>query len=171
MTSPTADLIHTLRQGATITPKLVRKIIAALERAMTTDSILISLVAEHQALHASQKNKVMFTREECGYLEDAMQRLTVCEALLIRAEAAINASVSGLRRVGIPEWSALLAEMQAATGPLSGSKTADVYSCENCGRVYELDGRLWCGHPQSRHCGHAVHWPGTGCAHKTTEPL
>ena len=167
----TVDLINTLRQGATITPKLVRRIIAALESAARTDGLFRSLLAEHEAMRASQKNKVMFTREECGYLEEAMQRLTECEALLVRAEEAINASVSGLRRVSIMEWSALLTAMQAAIEPLSGSKTANVYSCEKCGRVYELDGRLWCGHPQSRHCGHAVHWPGTGCAHKTTEPL
>ena len=167
----TVDLINTLRQGATITPKLVRRIIAALESAARTDGLFRSLLAEHEAQRASQKNKVLFTREECSYLEDAMQRLTACEALLIRAEEAINASVSGLRSVSVLEWSALLAEMQAAIEPLSGSKNPDAYSCEKCGRVYELDGRLWCGHPQSRHCGHAVHWPGTGCAHKTTEPL
>lgn len=113
----TQNLIDTLRQGSAITPKLVRKIVSALERALSTEAALHQVVIEHQQLQSRIRGKVMFTSEECAYLEDAMRKLATCEGLLLRVESAINESVSGVRRVAITEWTALLTEMQAAAAP------------------------------------------------------
>ena len=76
----TQNLIDTLRQGSAITPKLVRKIITALERATSTEAALHQVVIEHQQLQSRIRGKIMFTREECAYLEDAMQLLAEMQA-------------------------------------------------------------------------------------------
>lgn len=84
----TQNLLDTLRQGSAITPKLVRKIITALERALSTEAALHQVVIEHQQLQSRIRGKVMFTSEECAYLEDAMQLLAEMQAAAAPAHPA-----------------------------------------------------------------------------------
>lgn len=76
----TQNILDTLVQGSAITPKLVRAIIAALNRALSTEAALHQVVIEHQQLQSRIRGKIMFTREECAYLEEAMQLLAEMQA-------------------------------------------------------------------------------------------
>ena len=68
----TANIINTLRQGVPVTARLVREIIAKLDR---LDWAERSLKA---ALESYGAGKVQFTRDECGYVCDALEE---CERL------------------------------------------------------------------------------------------
>ena len=91
----TQNILDTLRQGSAVTPKLIRKIITALELALSTEAALHQVVIEHQQLQSRIRGKIMFTREGCAYLEEAMQLLAEMQAAAAPAQPVFQGAHTG----------------------------------------------------------------------------
>ena len=83
----TSNIIATLRQGAPVTSRLVREIITHLERLDWAERSLKAALEKYGA------ETVPFTRDECGYVCDALEE---CERLKEAVRVMMRAKRQGV---------------------------------------------------------------------------
>ena len=78
----TRDLINTLSEGKPITGKLVKEILTILkdcernrEALKSERNVYLHLLSQHNMREDYLKDKVVFTKEEVGWIDDEIKRL------------------------------------------------------------------------------------------------